>query len=300
VQPLGDQGYVDTSVGAHRPRQFPRMVRRVIRSASSLSLADVASRPKTWKMGALGAAFLCSIILLTNDEARSDVLTSLGMDGHFRAEHIVVSGNRSLADQDVAALLKVHLPDTLVGFDVSRARQALLDNSWIKSASLRKVYPDTVMVNVEEHEPAALWKINGSVKAVASDGHVIHEALLEHADLPQMVGIGANTAGRALLAGMQPYGDLRSRASAYVRVADRRWNLVLRDGPTIMLPEKGWREALVRLQELDRVHSLLDRAITAIDLRLFDRTTLRLNETVSKERRERINETLKRKWHVKT
>ena len=63
---------------------------------------------------------------------------------------------------------------------------------------------------------------------------------------------------------------------AAVRVADRRWNLKLRNGVEIRLPEEDAAGALDRLAELDEARGVLSSAVMAIDLRLADRVTMRL------------------------
>ncbi len=48
------------------------------------------------------------------------------------------------------------------------------------------------------------------------------------------------------------YPDLASRVKAYIRVADRRWDLRLENGVTVQLPENGEDAAMAEVQDLDR------------------------------------------------
>src|SRR5690606_6967422 len=70
--------------------------------------------------------------------------------------------------------------------------------------------------------------------------------------------------------------DLRPRLRAFVRVGQRRWDVVLDRDLRIMLPERGAEAALARVMALHYGEELLDRDLAAIDMRLGARPTLRL------------------------
>jgi cell division protein FtsQ len=83
------------------------------------------------------------------------------------------------------------------------------------------------------------------------------------------------------------------RASIYV--AERRWNLKLKNGVDVRLPETNLEGALATLARLDREKNLLSRDITAVDLRLADRLTVRLSDAVAQAREEAIKKNTKKK-----
>ena len=62
---------------------------------------------------------------------------------------------------------------------------------------------------------------------------------------------------------------------AAVRVGERRWNLRMKSGTDVLLPEGAEAQALAKLAELQATHALLDRPLQAIDLRLPDRLVVR-------------------------
>jgi cell division protein FtsQ len=93
--------------------------------------------------------------------------------------------------------------------------------------------------------------------------------------LPLVVGDGANTAAGALLDALAAQPALLARVVAAVRVGDRRWNLHLRSGTDVMLPEGAEVQALAKLAELQTSDALLDRPLERVDMRLPDRLVLR-------------------------
>jgi cell division protein FtsQ len=68
---------------------------------------------------------------------------------------------------------------------------------------------------------------------------------------------------------------IQSRVIAASRISERRWDLHMKNGTDILLPEGHEVEALDRLLVLQQETALLDRPLQAIDMRLGDRLVLR-------------------------
>ena len=141
----------------------------------------------------------------------------------------------------------------------------------------------------------ALWQKAGRVGVIASDGTVLEPyALRRYADLPLVVGIGAETRAREFLAMLDRRPELRANVRACVLVAERRWNLRLKNGVDVRLPEFDVEQALDQLAALERDTKLSNRDITAIDLRLADRITVRLSDGALQAREEAAKKKLQK------
>ena len=63
----------------------------------------------------------------------------------------------------------------------------------VKQASVRKLYPNHLVIDLVERAPYALWQKDGQVNIVAADGAVIDQMRDQRfASLPFVVGEGAN------------------------------------------------------------------------------------------------------------
>jgi cell division protein FtsQ len=94
-------------------------------------------------------------------------------------------------------------------------------------------------------------------------------------ELPLVVGPGAPSRAANLFDALDALPKIASRVVAAVRVGERRWNLVMKDGTTVELPDDHAKVALERLAELDAKYALLDRPLAVVDMRLGDRLVLR-------------------------
>jgi cell division protein FtsQ len=104
--------------------------------------------------------------------------------------------------------------------------------------------------------------------------------------LPLVVGKGAETRARDFLALLARYPQVRSVTKAAIFVGERRWNLRLKDGLDVRLPENDVGNALASLSKLDKEDKLFSRDIVAIDLRLPDRLTVQLSDDAAKARED--------------
>jgi len=214
----------------------------------------------------------------------------------FAIDDVKITGNNETSEIDVLQQIGLDGWTSMVGFDVREARERVAELPWVESATVRKVYPATLEINIVEKKPFALWQQGSQVSVIEENGEVIapfNGGRL--AALPLIIGIGANESGPEFVAAVSRVHGLQGRVKAYIRVADRRWDLRLDSGVTIKLPEKGVEAALAEVARLDTEYSLLSRDITAVDLRLSDRMTVALAPEVAEGRRKAFEEMQKQR-----
>jgi cell division protein FtsQ len=205
----------------------------------------------------------------------------------FRIATVAISGERHLARDEILAAAGVMPRTSLLFYDVVDARARLLTNPWIAEATVQKLLPDRLAISISERAAFALWQKAGRVGVIAEDGTVLEPYVVaRYADLPLVVGVGAEIRAREFLAMLDRRPELRANVRAAVLVAERRWNLRLKNGVDVRLPEFGVEQALDQLAGLERDAKLSNRDITAIDLRLPDRITVRLSDGAYQAREE--------------
>jgi cell division protein FtsQ len=196
----------------------------------------------------------------------------------FAVDQIKVVGNHETSEIDILGSLGLDGWTSLIGFDVDAARDRIAMLPWVETAAVRKIYPHTLEVHVEEREAFALWQKGGELSVIERSGRVIAPySGGKQALLPLFVSADAPVLAPDLLAKIDKFPELAARVRGYVRVAGRRWDLRLRNGVTVKLPEMGEDEAIASLAALDRKDGLLGRDIVAVDMRLPDRLVVQLS-----------------------
>ena len=241
--------------------------------------------------GAVKGDHVASIVAAMKD-ARDATANAAG----FRIVSVALAGNRHVSREEVLAIAGVTGTTSLVFLDVEETRARLKTNPWIADATVLKLYPGELQIGIKEREPFALWQKDGRVSVIADDGTVLEPYVAPRLiELPLVVGRGAETRAKQFLALLDRYPAMRDFVRASVFVGERRWNLRLKNGIDVRLPESDVAPALERLVALDQEKNLITRDIVAIDLRLPDRVTVRLSEAAAQARIDAAKDKPKKK-----
>lgn len=204
-------------------------------------------------------------------------------------DQVTISGISRIRESEVLDAAGLNGKVSLPFIDVSDVRERLERVPLIKSASVRKLYPNELVITLTEREPHAIWQHNGELFIIAADGTVMDLMQDERfAELPMVVGEKANLRSKDYLALLEAAGPLKSRIRAGTLVSGRRWTLKLDNGIDVRLPETGAAEAMARLVKLEKDQRILEKDVLAIDLRMADRVVLRLTEEAALARAEAL------------
>ena len=219
--------------------------------------------------------------------ALSDTRNAIANSAGFRITAVAINGRKQLTQDEVLAIGGVNGRSSLLFLDAAAVRDKLKANPWIGEATVLKLYPGQLQIDIVERTAFALWQHEGRLAVIADDGAVLEPYLSRRfISLPLVVGKGAETRARDFLALLARYPQVRSLTKAVILVGERRWNLRLKDGLDIRLPEHDVGNALAALSKLDKEDQLFSRDIVAVDMRLPDRLTVQLSEDAAKAREE--------------
>jgi cell division protein FtsQ len=226
-------------------------------------------------------------------DTRDAVANAMG----FRIQSISIAGRKQLGEKDILATAGVSSRTSLLFLDVEAARARLKANPWIADAEVRKLYPGRLQITIEEREAFALWQKDGKLAVIAGDGAMLAPFAGEQrfAALPLVVGAGAETRAKDFLVVLARYPAIRGEVRAAIFIAERRWNLRMKNGIDVRLPETGVEHALDTLAGLDRDKKLLARDVTSVDLRLPDRVGVRLSDAAAQAREEMLKKRFPKK-----
>ena len=220
-------------------------------------------------------------------QALSDTRNALANSAGFRITTVAINGRKQLSQDEVLGIGGVNGRSSLLFLDAATVRDKLKANPWIADATILKLYPGQLQIDITERSAFALWQQDGRLSVIADDGAVLEPYVSRRfVTLPLVVGKGADIRARDFLALLDRYPQVRAVTKAAIFVGERRWNLRLKDGLDIRLPENDVGNALAALSKLDKEEKLFSRDIVAVDMRLPDRLTVQLSEDAAKAREE--------------
>jgi cell division protein FtsQ len=168
-------------------------------------------------------------------------------------------------------------PQPLV--DVASISGRLLGFGWVKDARVSRRLPDTLVIDIVERRPTALWQNQGQLALIDREGVVLDRVpITKMPDLPLLIGAGANSHSEQLDALMKSVPTLQPQLASATWVGRRRWDLNFQSGETVALPEgdQAARAALQKFARADRSSGLLGRGIVRFDLRIPGKMIVRL------------------------
>jgi cell division protein FtsQ len=244
--------------------------------------------------GLFVAAFMLAIavvVLLALDipaKAERSAASAVGHAGFTVSGYQIVGivhMNRGAVDQVVNDELRRaaaeagsdKAPQALV--DAGAIRSRLLQFGWVKDARVLRRLPDTLVIDIVERKPAALWQSQGELALIDSEGVVLDRIPVDRMpDLPLLIGPGANRQEQELAGLMADVPTLKPQLASATWVGGRRWDLNFQSGETVALPEgyDAARVALDKFAKADKQSALLGRGLVRFDLRVPGQMIVRL------------------------
>jgi len=239
-----------------------------------------ANRLAQWTVGLFALAIIAVALIALKVPAM--VGASLGEamgDAGFRVKSINVTGIHRMDSKPIFALAADQKSTAMPLVDVSSIRQKLLNYGWVKDARVSRRLPDTLVIDIVERTPAALWQDADKLSLIDSEGVVLDKVKVsDMPDLPLLVGPGANAHSGGLNALLAGVPSLKPQLESANWVGGRRWDLNFQSGETVVLPEGDdeARQALAKFAKLDKSAGLLGRGIKRFDLRIPGKMIVRL------------------------
>jgi cell division protein FtsQ len=190
----------------------------------------------------------------------------------YAARDIRVSGLKRQRPAAVLRAIHVRPNDSLIGFDARTAQAVLEKVDWISKAEVRRIYPNQLEIDVVERVPFAIWQRDGEFYVIDKEGAAFTS--LEAGDVKSLfvvTGEGAHKKVFELVNHIEAHKGLKSKIAAAGRIGGRRWNLYLKNGMTVLLPEKQIQKGLARYVDLEQRLALSAKNVASVDLRFDDR-----------------------------
>ena len=266
--------------GAGRPSLLSRAAAAM--PISSATLDRLLNLTLMLLVGAL--AVVAASFLGLPAMAYTEAAEAAGRAG-FEVKRVEVTGIDKMDRLTVYAIALDQHSMAMPLVDLEKVRAQLMTYGWIADARVSRRLPDTLLVDVVERKPVAVWQNNQELSLIDNEG-VVLERIAANAmpDLPLLIGPDANRQTGPLATLIEAAPALRPTIAGASWVGHRRWDLSFRSGETLALPEgeEAAAKALVTFARMEGVERLLGRGFTRFDMRDPTRFVVRVPEGVRK------------------
>lgn len=186
----------------------------------------------------------------------------------YTVQWVDVSGADRLSAEEIARIIGIAPGAGMAELDLAAARAALEAQPWVGRAEIIRLWPDRIVVRVDEREPFALWQLDGGHRVIDRTGVVIEAAdPIDFAHLPRVTGQGADREASVIVTLLEVYPEVRTRTTHALYVGERRWSLRLQSGGEVLLPADNPGGALAMLSAMHQARGVLDYDAQILDLR---------------------------------
>lgn len=211
--------------------------------------------------------------------AVADAANDAALKAGLEVKAVQVEGQQHLKDSDIDAALGPREGVSIFAFDTDAARERLKRFGFVGEARVMRLLPSTLVVEIEERKPFALWRDGDKTAAIDESGKALAlVSAAEFPDLPVVSGAGAAAPAKAVIDALALLPDLRGRVREIERIAGRRWDLLLDTGLRVKLPATDFAPALADLSAIAVENPGAFYEIAEMDFRVPSQFTLRLKD----------------------
>ena len=240
-----------------------------------------ARRLGNWALAGMTLSVIVAAVLAFRLPQLAGIALGEGVGGAgFTLRRVEITGAQRVSrlaiynvafDQDSMAMPLV---------DLAATRARLLQFGWIREARISRRLPDTLVIDIIERQPVAIWQNNQQLSLIDGDGVVLEPVQVAMMpDLPLVIGADANRHIGNLGALLEAAPRLRPQIAGASWVGRRRWDIRFQSGETLSLPEgdEEARRAITRFAMMDQQNPLLGQNFARIDMRDPRRTYVRIS-----------------------
>lgn len=193
-----------------------------------------------------------------------------------------IDGSSDELANEIREILPLDFPVSYFDLDIKYLHKVVNEIPAVASAAIKISVGGVLQINVTEKSPAFIWRKDNVMSVIDETGSFIRIAnsRVDYPKLPLVVGEAANLAVSEISSLMQANEYFKDHVRAFIRVGERRWDLILENNVRIMLPQREFLAAFDRLMLMNEAGSLLSGRLSNIDMRLVVRPTVRV-DTVS-------------------
>ena len=220
--------------------------------------------------------------LYINRDAFKTEMLQLSAEAGLKIEFIDVIGRNHTSDAALLSALNLKKGMPILDLDLPALQQSVEEIGWVRSARIERHLPQKLKVILDERRPMALHQRDSGHVLIDRTGTAIQGAdPAKFTHLPVVSGQNAPEQAARLLDALKTEPELYSDVWAIQLVSGRRWDVHLRSGIAVRLPERDPGLAWSRLARIEQSSNITARDVSAIDLRVPDQLIVEPNIPVS-------------------
>ena len=159
------------------------------------------------------------------------------LDSKIKLKEIHLIGRENISKELIVQKLGLNTQTSMISINLKSLNEKLQTIKWVKSSVIERRLPDTIIIKLEEYKPFALLQVNDGHIVITSDGERIIKDNGKFGYLPVINGNGSEKHASKMLSILSSEPYLFHQVWAISFIGKRRWDVSLRSGIKIKLPD---------------------------------------------------------------
>ena len=192
----------------------------------------------------------------------------------YSVNNIDITGRERSSKDKLSKILSLYENKSLLSLNLLKIQNDIEKIAWIKDVIVRRIFPKTLSIKIEEYKPLAVWERGKEQYILDEYGYAIERiSSNEFQNYFKIKGMGADRKLKNLIDNLKNFEDIYSQIEYANLVSNRRWDLYYKNGVRILLPENNILESLDLLDSYIKENRLIEKGHKKIDLRLDGKIT---------------------------
>ena len=200
------------------------------------------------------------------------------LNNSFQIKNVIIEGSEKSNISEIENNV-TEFKGNLIGLNLNSIKEIVESSEWVKRASIKKVLPSTLKINVTENDPYAIYFQEGKSFLIDLDGSIITEINLNNYEDDLLFVRGENSPEllEQLIRDISiAFPNLTQTLEEVEFIEKRRWNLKLNNKLLVKLPDENIQQSLKNLKQLFEEQEVMESNIIEIDLRIQGRAALKV------------------------
>ncbi|MEC8129386.1 MAG: cell division protein FtsQ/DivIB [Pseudomonadota bacterium] len=260
---------------------FSRANRDAPREAPENGVLPRNPRPRlrsVFRGGAAIGLFAALAVGYVERDRLLDGVVTASADAGLRLETIEVRGRSHTPKPVIIAASELTLGEPMLTISLPALHERLSTIGWISTVAVERRMPSTIRVEITERVPMALLQTDDGHRVIDETGTVIAGA--DPSAFGHLTVVAGDSAARnaaPILNILRTEPELFAEVWAVTFQSERRWDVHLRSGIRVRLPETDPRTAWSQLAIIDHSKQITDRDLAVIDMRVPDQMIVEPN-----------------------
>ena len=202
------------------------------------------------------------------------------LNNSFQIKNVIIEGSEKSNISEIENNV-TEFKGNLISLNFNSIKEIVESSEWVKRASIKKVLPSTLKINVTENDPYAIYFQEGKSFLIDLDGSIITEINLNNYEDDLLFVRGENSPEllEQLIRDISiAFPNLTQTLEEVEFIEKRRWNLKLNNKLLVKLPDENIQQSLKNLKQLFEEQEVMESNIIEIDLRIQGRAALKVLE----------------------